>query len=508
MVDAAGEPICRVPPGDRLSVVASDRGHRHLCRDGRSRSRPSLLTGAIPLRWWPNEARAPAGVAPTPRAVATAVRRLPALLRSGGGRRAGWGVADQMVSSLTNFSITLVVANQATPRQFGAFSVALALYIFLLWVARSVVAEPFVIRLTRATTAEQQAAARSALGAAVGLGVAAAALLLAGALAFRQAGGVLAVMALSMPGLLVQDAYRYVLIAAGRARAAAANDGLWLCLQAAATTILLVSDTATAVTLTAAFGAAGTAAALVAARQAGALPAVGSAQAWLRRHRDLGGPFVLELVAVNGMTHLTMVGIGVVGGIVAVGELRAAAVLMSPPTVLFAGAFLMGTAEAVRLRDQSRRRLSALVVALAVSTSLVTVAWAVALALVPDAVGRTLLESNWAAARHVLLPVAALTAANACILAGIVGLRALEAARESLRVRLWAAPAIVGAGLVGVAVGGAYGAGVGLAVGSAFSAALTWSAFRRALRTHVPVEGRPPEAGTVVPEVEIPTVNG
>jgi hypothetical protein len=181
---------------------------------------------------------------------------------------------------------------------------------------------------------------------------------------------------------------------------------------------------------------------------------------------------------------------------------------MSPPTVLFAGAFLVGTAEAVRLREQSRRRLFALVVALAVSTSLVTVAWAVGVAFVPDTAGRSLLRSNWASARDVLVPVAALTAANACILAGVVGLRALEAARQSLRARLWAAPVILGAGLVGVAAGGAYGAGMGLAAGSAFSAALTWSAFRRAVGSNVPVGGQPPQGDAVVPEVEIPSVNG
>ena len=437
-----------------------------------------------------------------------AVRRLPAVLRSGGARRARWGIADQVASSLTNFAITLVVARQAPPRQFGAFSVALASYIFLLWVARSLVAEPFLIRLTRATPAEQRGAGRSALGAAAGLGLVSGFVLLAGALVFPSAGAVLAVMAVSMPGLLVQDAYRYLLIAAGRARAAATNDGVWFALQGAAVAGLLVTGHADVVTLTAAFGAAGTAAAVLGARQAGVAPAPASAWEWLRRHRDLGGPFVLELVAVNGMTHLTMVGIGVVGGIVAVGELRAAALLMSPPTVLFAGAFLMGTSEAVRLREESLRWVSALVLTLALTTSILTVLWAVAVALLPDAAGRGVLQSNWASGRRLLVPLAAVTAANACTLSGIVGLRALEAARQSLQVRLWAAPAILGSGLVGVATGGAYGAGAGLAAGSAFSAALTWSAFRRALRKEATGQARPRPGDAVPAVVETPTLSG
>ncbi len=437
-----------------------------------------------------------------------ALRQVPPVLRSGGGRRARWGIADQLASSVTNFSITLVVAHQSSPREFGAFSVALALYIFLIWASRSLVAEPYVIRLTRAPAVEQRTAAGPALGAAAALGVASAVVLLAGALLFRSEGAVLAAMAVGMPGLFVQDTYRYILIAAGRARAAAANDCLWLALQSACVAGLLVTGLADAVTLTGAFAASGTAAAVVAARQAGLVPGVRSWWDWLGRHRDLGVPFVLELVAVNGMTHVTMVGVGLLGGIVAVGELRAATLLMSPPTVLFAGAFLVGTAEAVRLREESLRRLSALVLVLALSTSLLTALWALIVTFLPDAAGRSLLQSNWGAARDLLVPVAALTAANACILAGIVGLRALEAARRSLQVRLWAAPVILLGGLAGVAAGGAYGAGAGLAAGSAVSAVLTWSAFRRAVTQEATGRARPFPSNVVPQVVETPTLNG
>jgi hypothetical protein len=89
-----------------------------------------------------------------------------------------------------------------------------------------------------------------------------------------------------------------------------------------------------------------------------------------------------------------------------------------------------------------------------------------------------------------------------------VSLRALEAARQSLRVRLWAAPVIVGSGLVGMHAGGAYGAGVGLAASSAFSAALTWSALRRALAREAAGRDRPVVEDPLAESIEIPTLNG
>ena len=44
----------------------------------------------------------------------------------GAGRRFGWGLADQAVSSLTNFAVSLYVARSLGAVQFGAFSLAYA----------------------------------------------------------------------------------------------------------------------------------------------------------------------------------------------------------------------------------------------------------------------------------------------------------------------------------------------------------------------------------------------
>ncbi|HET7017513.1 MAG TPA: hypothetical protein VFI65_26560, partial [Streptosporangiaceae bacterium] len=64
-----------------------------------------------------------AGVAPPGSGSSGGSRGVPGRLR-GLGSRFGWGLADQAVSSLTNFAVSLYVARTLGAVQFGAFSLA------------------------------------------------------------------------------------------------------------------------------------------------------------------------------------------------------------------------------------------------------------------------------------------------------------------------------------------------------------------------------------------------
>lgn len=460
------------------------------------------------------------GVGPVPGGPNRAMRRqqatrfLRTALRSGGASRARWAIADQIVSSVTNFSITLVAARASEPREFGAFSVAMALYIFLLWVGRCLVAEPYIVRYGTSAPEERRRASRAALGTSASIGLGAAVLTAVTGLALGSSStAVFLAMGVSMPGLLVQDACRYVLLADGRPRAATGNDSLWLVVQAVLASALLYAGWAGAVTLTLSFGLGAAVGAVAGLRQTTVLPSVGSTRAWLTEQRDLGIPFLLELLTVTGIAQIALIGIAAVSGIVTVGELRAATVLMSPPTVLFSGLVLVGLTEAVKLRESSLSRLRTLVVTLAVFTSVVTVLWAVGVATLPLRVGRSVLGLNWDAARSLIGPVAILTAANAVTLSVVVGLKGLAAARQSLRARVWAAPVVLAASLVGAWAADSQGAAVGLAAASWFGALLTWWAFVKTLdgeKERQPDEGRPFAGAVPIDPSEIgtPLANG
>ena len=59
---------------------------------------------------------------------------------------AGWGFADQAMSSLSNFGVGLVAARASTSEQFGAFSVAFATSVIGVGIARALVSEVYSVR--------------------------------------------------------------------------------------------------------------------------------------------------------------------------------------------------------------------------------------------------------------------------------------------------------------------------------------------------------------------------
>ena len=69
-------------------------------------------------------------------------------LSRGAGRRLSWGVADQAVSSLTNFAIVIFIAHSLGAVQFGAFSLAYVTYWFVLSASRGLATDPLLVRFS------------------------------------------------------------------------------------------------------------------------------------------------------------------------------------------------------------------------------------------------------------------------------------------------------------------------------------------------------------------------
>lgn len=401
------------------------------------------------------------------------------LVRRGIHVEAPWGMADQAVSSITNFVILSLAARQSGLVRFGHFSVAFTVYIVSLWVVRSLVCEPLVIRFTTSDDETRRKAGARATGAALAIACLIGLAMAGPALVAGRWSVAMVAMGLCMPALLVQDTYRYLLMASGRVRSAAVNDGFWLIVQLLGVVLVLLLN-APMEWLLAAFGGGAAAAAILGARQASVLPSPRSGIAWLRGTADLGLPFLVELTAIYGIAQLALLALAATGEVAAVGQIRAALLLLSPVTVVCSGLFLVGAPEAVRIRHRNPRELSGFVLALGSSAALV-VLWAALILMVPDRAGLVLLGNNWLRGTEVLIPIAVMSVATLFVMSGMVGLRALDAARRTLGLRLWAAPVFAVATLVGVRTAGPYGAAVGLAASSCLSALLAWIAFRREL---------------------------
>ena len=146
--------------------------------------------------------------------------------------RVVWTFADQALSSLTNAALALVVANVVSRDEFGAFSLALVTFSFVIGLGRSAIGDPFVVRFTNAEVRTRDRATGQAAGAAVVFGVVTGGLCaLAALLVGGQARMALLALAVSLPGLVLQETWRHTSFAAGRPRAATVNDLLWAVAQ-------------------------------------------------------------------------------------------------------------------------------------------------------------------------------------------------------------------------------------------------------------------------------------
>ena len=62
--------------------------------------------------------------------------------------RLGWGVADQAMSSLTNFGVGIYVARSLGIQEFGAFSLAFATYLIVLAASRGLATDALAVRFS------------------------------------------------------------------------------------------------------------------------------------------------------------------------------------------------------------------------------------------------------------------------------------------------------------------------------------------------------------------------
>jgi hypothetical protein len=407
--------------------------------------------------------------------------------------RLSWGVADQALSSLTNFGIGICVARLLGTKEFGAFSLAFVTYLVALNASRGLATDPLLVRYSGAEPAAWRRAVRNATGTATVVGLVvgacsvAAGLLLGGSLrmAFVSLG-------LLLPGLLLQDSWRFAFFTAGRGRLAFMNDLVWALALVPALAIAIATHHTDVFWLTLAWGGAALVAAVVGAVQARLVPRPLAAASWLRGHHDLALRYVGENLTESGAYQLRTYGVSGVAGLTAVGSIRAAELLLGPVNVVVMGISNMAIPEVVRLR-RSARQLRSFCLVVAGGQACVALAFGTTMLLLPERFGSQLLGPSWEPAHRLLLPVT-LTAANTGIsAAAITGLRALGAASTSLRARLIAASAAMTGGFLGAAVNGAAGAAWGVFVGTTIGAATWWWHLHKELGVQEKSPGRASE---------------
>jgi O-antigen/teichoic acid export membrane protein len=397
-------------------------------------------------------------------------------------RRLGWALADQSLSSFTNFTLGVLVARGVEPRDFGVFGILFATYLVVLSISQAIATDPLVVRYSATSNVAWRRGTGMAVGTALGVGSLAGCL--SAAVGFGLGGLLgdgLIMLGVSLPGLMVQDAWRLTFFAKGHEVGAFLNDLVWTLAMFFAIGILVAADGASLNLYVLSWGGAGTVAAVFGWFETRVRPRPSLVRTWLHEHRDLIPRYLGEFAAVGGMHHLTTYGLGAVIGLTAVGALRGAELLLGPINVFVTGVRLVAVPEGVRALAASPARLWRISVLFSCAAAGASMSWGAVVFLIPTEVGRALLGSTWDAAHDVILPLTVSIAAIGVIAGASAGMRSLAAAKRSLRARMITAPVTVAAGIAGGVLGGAAGAATGLAIASCGAAVYWWRELSLAL---------------------------
>jgi O-antigen/teichoic acid export membrane protein len=399
--------------------------------------------------------------------------------------RLSWGLADQAVSSLTNFTVGIYVARSLGATAFGIFSLAWVTYGVVLNVSRGLATDPLVVRFSGVPAASWRAAVAQSSGTALLLGLAAgAASLLAGATLGGRVGTAFVALGLVLPALLLQDSWRFAFFAAGQGRKAFTNDIVWAAILIPA--MIIAAQGATVFGFVLVWGLSGAVAAAYGCLQTRLLPKLTGVRAWCRQQRDLGSRYLAENVSSSGAVQLRMYGVGVIAGLADVGTIRGAELLLGPFIAVMMGLSMVAVPEAARVLRRSPRRLSLFCLLLGAAQAGAALAWGGALLfLLPNELGQVILGSIWLSASALIVPATLSVMIGSFLIAAMAGLRALGAARRSLRAQLLASTAYVSCGLTGAAIAGALGSSWGIAIATSISVAVSWSQLHAGLRQYL-----------------------
>lgn len=397
--------------------------------------------------------------------------------------RAIIGLSDQGVYSVTNFILTVLVARAASRTEFGAYAVLMATYLICMFVARGLTSETYVVRFSAVRPDMRTAPSRACTGAVLCVGVAASIVIFLVGLALgRHDLATTLVFVVITPGVLLQDALRYIALAAGRPLVALTSDICVAVVQISVSIALIATGSSSPATMVGAWGGAACVACAVPVIALRVRPRPFRALDWFREHRSLAVRYALDDFAAQGINQAVTYALALIAGLSAAGAFRAGQSIFGPLVVVFAGVMSAVTPELVRLDLRSRDRFRTAVRGLSVVLALLGLVVGVGLALIPHRLGIALFGASWQHARPLLIWLGLMQVPSGWRTGAMAGLRALGAARRTLRARGMTVALGLAAPIIGVLMNGALGAAIALALATPPQALVWWWNYHRACR--------------------------
>lgn len=396
-------------------------------------------------------------------------------------RRLSVGVVDQILSSGSNFVALLAAARYLNVEGFGNFALAMLSFTLTLGLARALCSEALLVRPGDDGTS-RQARTRAATGAVIWVGIVAATAFAAVAL---SSSGTLArcfaVLAVAIPGLLLQDTLRYAAFSRAEPKAALLSDATWFGLMLVILAALITQGTPSAPAMLAAFAIPGVLAGLLQAIRERLLPAVYDGIGWIQRNGDLSVRYALDFLSGAGAAQLASYVLALVAGVAEVGAIRGSQTLFGPVNILLTGAYIVLVPEGRHAARRSKRSLTKVCFAASGVFMIVSGAMLVIFLLMRPEQGQAILGNTWFGARAVVVPVGLAAIAGGALAGPTAGLRSLAAAKIILRVRLFTIPTTVALPVLGAVMGDAKGLAYGIAIAVWWNVGWYWNGYFRAL---------------------------
>jgi len=404
---------------------------------------------------------------------------------------------------VTNFALASVVARNVSQDEFGAFALIFSSYLLILGIVRAFSTLPLLVRFTNVGDQDWASGTRPATGSAIVGGALGGVICVAAALVFRNAAGPFLALAISLPGLMLQETWRLAFVARGDPAKALVNDTVWAIVLVPAVLWALELEQPTAGVFMLAWGISGTVAGAVGLLQARLVPQPKGVVTWTRDHWDLSGRQLGEFATLSGANQSVMYAAGAIGGLAAAGALRAGQVLLGPLRTVFQASWFVALSEFVRLLQRRPQALLRVSIWVSMIMGLAGLAYGAIFVVFGPVLGPILLGDSWVNAKPLIVPLTINAATSGFWLGPNVGLRALQEPSRSLRARLVIGVLTLVGGIVGVIVSGAEGGAWGLAVAGVVGVGIWWRQFVIAQHGRLtPVQAEPTSDDLLVDRAE------
>lgn len=381
-------------------------------------------------------------------------------------RSAGLTVADQVISSVTNFVPAIVAARVLDPGEFGLFALLQAAYVTAIGAVRSGAVESAVVT-SSSLDAARGIASNVVLWCAAVVGVPL--LLLSPWLPVD-----VLVVGAALGVMILQDTQRVEALSTGRVNHALASDASWLVLTGAAVAIGsargLTSDPVTIFALWAAAALPGTIAVYVAQRL---WPRWGRAVHFVRAEARTIGAHSFDWLLRQGAVQMSLYAIAVVAGLAVMGDIRVAQLILGPMNVVFAGVGLAAMPIATRAARSSMAEFRGIVGRLALFQGTAPLLFGGLVLLTPQSILEVPFGAQAEGMKPYLLPQVVLLAVSGYASTAQTAMKILQLRRQLIRTRTLTAVLVLASTLLPALVWqSALAALWGMAAGSALSAVL------------------------------------